>query len=61
MQIPGNTNANADTNACCDAPEWDCLLQSDTSGELSGQTWKRLFSAINGFLKDLIVVPALYE
>ena len=33
MQMRGNTNANADTNPRCDAPEWDCLLQSDMSGE----------------------------
>ena len=58
----GNTNANADTNACCDAPEWDCLLQPDMSGEYSqAKHGKDFFSAINGSIKDLIAVSALYE
>ena len=78
MQMRGNTNTNArkykckyqeiqmqmpgNTNACCDAPEWDCLLQSDMSGEYSqAKHGKDFFSAINGSIKDLIAVSALYE
>ena len=62
MQMPGNTNANADANPCCDAPEWDCFLQSDKSGEYSqAKHGKDFFSAINGSIKDLIAVSALYE